>query len=103
LADITPRNIGVEVNDGKMSILIPRNAELGGSINKIYHTLEDDQAYIQIFVYEGDHELCIHNRKLGEFCLFGIPILPKGEAKVKVTFELDYCGMLNITAIDMSN
>jgi heat shock protein 1/8 len=42
----------------------------------------------------------LDNNWLGEFRLSPIPAAPKGVAKLKVCFELDASGILNVSAVD---
>ena len=39
------------------------------------------------------------NNKLGSFLLEGIPPLPRKQAKIKVTFDIDVNGILNVKAV----
>ena len=52
---------------------------------------------------EGERKMVKECHKLGEFQLRGLPPLKAGEAKVKVFFEVDSNGLLNLTVVDQSN
>uniref|UniRef100_A0A2N9IAE1 Uncharacterized protein n=1 Tax=Fagus sylvatica TaxID=28930 RepID=A0A2N9IAE1_FAGSY len=49
-------------------------------------------------VYEGERARTCDNNLLGQFNLHGIPPAPRGDAKVKVCFEIDTNGILNVSA-----
>ena len=54
-------------------------------------------------MYEGESNLVDENRFLGEFVLQDLLPRPKGEKdRLKVTFEIDVNGILNITAVDVA-
>ena len=58
------------------------------------------QTTLRVEVYEGERALTKENHRLGKFDLDGIPPLPKGVAKVDVTFELDENSILTVTAVE---
>jgi L1 cell adhesion molecule like protein len=49
-------------------------------------------------VYEGESASTTDNYLLGEFYLRGIPPAPKGVPSMKVTFNIDANGVLNVSA-----
>ena len=55
---------------------------------------------MKILVYQGEREMAKDNRCLGTFTLEGIPPAPRGVPKLKVIFEVDANGILNVTARD---
>uniref|UniRef100_A0A2N9HNR0 Uncharacterized protein n=1 Tax=Fagus sylvatica TaxID=28930 RepID=A0A2N9HNR0_FAGSY len=63
-----------------------------------YTTRYDNQTTISFPVYEGESARSCDNNLLGQFNLHGIPPAPKGDAKVKVCFEIDTNGILNVSA-----
>uniref|UniRef100_A0A2N9FR78 Uncharacterized protein n=1 Tax=Fagus sylvatica TaxID=28930 RepID=A0A2N9FR78_FAGSY len=58
----------------------------------------DNQTSILFSVYEGERARTCDNNLLGQFNLHGIPPAPRGDAKVKVCFEIDTNGILNVSA-----
>jgi molecular chaperone DnaK len=69
--------------------------------SQVFHTASDDQTEVRIRVYQGDQREARKNFLLGEFVLDGLPIGPRGTAKVRVTFAIDADGIVNITAEDV--
>lgn len=55
------------------------------------------------FSYEGERTQCRDNRLLGEFELTGIPPMPRGQAELVTTFEVDANGLLKVSAQDRAS
>ena len=55
-----------------------------------------------ISVYEGERARTKNNNFFGEFVLDGIPPAPRGEARVKIGFDIDANGILNVSAEEIS-
>ena len=53
-----------------------------------------------IKVYQGERELAVGNKSLGEFNLEGIPPSPRGLPQIEVTFDIDANGILHVGAKD---
>ncbi|EPY41394.1 heat shock 70kDa protein 1/8, partial [Angomonas deanei] len=100
LMDVVPLSIGVEVDNGKFDVIIPRNTTIPYKAVKEYSTVEDYQQDVDIVVYEGERPLTKHNHKLGEFSLEGITRAKKGVPTINVTFSVDADGLLTITATE---
>lgn len=98
LCDVTPLSLGVEVYGGGMSIVIPRNTVIPAKIEKNYTNGYDNQTSILFSVYEGERAKAKDNNWLGQYTLFGIPAAPRGVANLKVCFDIDASGILNVSA-----
>jgi molecular chaperone DnaK (HSP70) len=84
-----------------MQKLIERNSTIPTNKNADFTTAEDDQEFVEIKVYEGERPKVKDNNYLGLFRLEGIPKTLKGVPKIKVTFNVDSNGILEVTAEDM--
>ncbi|MGF1467061.1 MAG: molecular chaperone DnaK [Sandaracinaceae bacterium] len=100
LVDVTPLSLGVETLGGVMTTLIPRNTSIPYSTSETFSTAEDNQSKVEIHVLQGERASAKDNRSLGHFHLEGIMPAPRGVPKIKVTFDIDANGILNVTARD---
>ncbi|MEC7522819.1 MAG: molecular chaperone DnaK [Myxococcota bacterium] len=100
LVDVTPLSLGVETLGGVMTTLIPRNTSIPYSTGETFSTAEDSQTKVEIHVLQGERAQARDNRTLGRFHLEGIMPAPRGVPKIKVTFDIDANGILNVTAKD---
>ncbi|XP_026424573.1 heat shock cognate 70 kDa protein-like [Papaver somniferum] len=103
LLDVTPLSLGIEVGDGVMSTLIPRNTVIPVKKEKLYTTNADNQTYLVFPVYEGERDRTRDNNLLGEFELRGIPPVGRGVPRIVVCFDLDANGILNVSAQDKTS
>lgn len=53
LINVTPMSIGMEVNDGEMFVLIPRDTSIPTMKKHTFTTTEDNQDAIIVRIYEG--------------------------------------------------
>ena len=98
LLDVTPLTLGIETTGGVMGAIIPRNTVIPTSKSATYTTAEENQVAVTNKVYEGERSLSKDNRLLGEFELSGFPPMPKGQAQIEVSFDLDADGILAVSA-----
>ncbi len=102
LIDVTPLSLGIETAGGVMAKMIKRNQTIPCSIEEVFSTFTDNQPAVTIKVFEGERELTKDNNLLGTFELSGIPPLPKGMPRIKVTFTVDANGIMSVQAIEES-
>jgi len=100
LLDVTPLSLGIETLGGVMTKLIDRNTTIPCRREEVFSTAEDNQAAVDVVVLQGEREMASDNRVLGRFRLEGIPPAQPGMPQVKVTFDIDANGILNVTAKD---
>jgi molecular chaperone DnaK len=100
LLDVTPLSLGVETLGGVMTKLIERNTTIPSRREEVFSTAEDSQTAVDIVVLQGEREMAKDNRVLGRFRLEGIRPGPRGLPQIKVTFDIDANGILNVTARD---
>ena len=100
LLDVTPLSLGVETLGGVMTVLIGRNTTIPTRKEEIFSTAEDNQTKVEIHVLQGERAESRDNRSLGRFHLEDIMPAPRGMPKIKVTFDIDSNGILNVTATD---
>jgi molecular chaperone DnaK len=100
LLDVTPLSLGVETLGGVMTRLIERNTTIPSRREEVFSTAEDNQTAVDIVVLQGEREMASDNRVLGRFRLEGIGPAPRGLPQIKVAFDIDANGILNVTAKD---
>jgi len=55
---------------------------------------------VTIRVFQGEREIAVDNKLLGQFDLVGIPSAPRGVPQIEVTFDIDANGIVNVSAKD---
>ncbi|XP_023896881.1 heat shock 70 kDa protein 4-like [Quercus suber] len=103
LLNVTPLSLGILTDPTKdMSVLVPRNSAIPAKKEGNITTKRDNQTSIIILVYEGERARATDNNFLGEFVLLGISAVPRGVAQVKVCFDIDANGILNVSAEEIT-
>ena len=92
----TPFSLGVELSNGEMDIMIPRNTEIPHIQTLKYKTIKDNQPKIILKVYQGERLLAEKNEKLGECILENIPPKKRGEVSIFATLEVREDHFFNI-------
>jgi heat shock protein 1/8 len=103
LIDVTPLSLGIETSGQVMTNIVDRNTTIPCRKDKIFSTYADNQPAVTIKVYEGERPMTKHNHLLGEFTLTDIPLLPRGQPQIEVSFDVDSDGILKVTAIEKSS
>lgn len=100
LLDVTPLSLGIETLGGVFTRMIPRNTTIPTKKAQTYSTAADNQTKVSIKVFQGEREMAVDNKMLGEFELGGIPMAPRGVPQIEVSFDIDANGIMNINAKD---
>jgi molecular chaperone HscC len=104
LTDVCPHSLGVRISeeDGVRGwfrdIFLPiieRNTVIPASCVRSICTIADNQAYLNVEIYQGESRSCSNNVKLGTVSM-AIPPKPAGEVSLNVRYTHDINGILDV-------
>ena len=108
LVDITPHSLGIKAleypdsfafspNEFKFVAVIPRNTPLPASRSEVFCTASDNQAVVEIDVYQGESADVRRNHRVGKFLVEGLARVPAGN-QIVVQLDLTLDGTLKVAA-----
>ncbi|KAG8723177.1 ATPase with role in protein import into the ER [Ceratobasidium sp. 395] len=98
--ETSAHTLGVQTDGGVSTPLIPRNTRFPVQKSETFSTSTNNQRVVLIKVLQGESTIASENTLLGTFKLGGIPPLARGVPQIKVTFDIDADGILNVTAFN---
>ena len=100
LLDVTPLTLGIETAGGIATPLIERNTTIPTKKSQVFSTAADNQTSVEINVVQGERQMAVDNKSLGQFTLSGIAPAPRGIPQIEVTFDIDANGIVKVSALD---
>jgi molecular chaperone DnaK len=108
LVDVTPHSLGIKCLDDagggfgvpflhRFAPIIDRNTPLPASRSEVFRTVEDQQATVEIDVYQGEDHDVRRNHRVGRFLVDGLAHVPAGN-QIVVQLDLNLDGMLTVSA-----
>ncbi|MBS1957013.1 MAG: molecular chaperone DnaK [Cyanobacteria bacterium SZAS-4] len=100
LLDVTPLSLGIETMGGVFTKLVERNTTIPTHKSEIFSTADDNQAGVDVQIFQGERAMARANKMVGNFKLEGIRPAPRGVPQIEVSFDIDANGILHVAAKD---
>ena len=98
---VLPHAIGVETLGGVFTKMIPEGTPLPHRFSEMFSTATDNQAIVEVHVLAGLRPMAQQNFSLGKFHSSVLLPAARGVPEIKVTFDIDEGGLLNVSAKEL--
>jgi molecular chaperone HscA len=103
LIDVTPLSLGMELMNGVVEKIIPRNTPIPAEQQMVFTTFVDNQNALKIHILQGEGMKVSECRTLGQFELLNLPPRPAGQLRIVVIFRIDADGLLKVSASEQES
>jgi molecular chaperone DnaK len=101
LIDVAARGLLVSQGQRECELVISQSAVMPTREHRVFATRVDDQARIELDVWEGESPSPEHNRHLGRYAVVDLPPAPAGDVLVLVEITLDTDGTVRLGATEL--
>ncbi len=101
--DFLPLTLSIETLGGKATPVMRRGTSLPATRAHTFSTAADNQKSVQIVVFLGERPLARSNLPIGSVLLEGIPLAPRGQPQIRVSFEVDSLCNVKVGAIEVKS
>ncbi len=112
LVDITPHSLGIKTleypheftfsaNEFKFTPIVKRNTPLPASRSEVFCTVGDNQAKVDVEIFQGESGDVRRNHRVGKFLIEGLARVPAGN-QIVVQLDLTLDGTLKVSAREKS-
>ncbi len=98
LVDVLSMSIGVGLPGGRFKRVLPHNTPLPHRRNYQIVTTRDDQAAMEIAVFQGESDRALDNEYLGTLTIADLPKGPKGSVSYEVALSVSAESILTVSA-----
>lgn len=96
---INTHPLGVKTDGDEFVELIPKNVPLPYEQTLTFVNAEDNEIDMEIEVYQGIHDLCSKNKKIGTIEIKGLKPAPKETLDIDITFKINIDQTIDVTVV----
>jgi molecular chaperone DnaK len=100
LIDVLAVSIGYGLPGGGFRPVLMAGNTLPSSVTFVIRTEQNQQKSLDLLVFQGDSDRVLNNEYLGTVTISEISPSPKGKVQLKVTFNLDREGLLEVASVE---
>jgi molecular chaperone DnaK len=100
LIDVLAVSIGYGLPGGGFRPVLMSGNTLPSSVTFVTRTEEEEQESMELLIFQGDSERVLNSEYLGTATITDISPAPKGKVQLKITFNLDQEGLLEVSSVE---
>ena len=100
LIDVLAVSIGYGLPGGGFRPVLIAGNTLPSSVTFVTRTEKDEQESLDLLVFQGESDRVLNNEYLGTATICEISPAPKGKVQLKINFNLDQEGLLEISSVE---